>query len=314
MPANKKDAMTVPADLLIYGSMSAQERVRARVPRAQRLSSSQQWFRVTDSSDGSPARLDIFDEIGFWGVSASEFNSQLQAVNAPTIDLHVNSPGGDVFDGITILNTLRAHPSRINVTVDGLAASAASFIAQAGDSITMMPNSQLMIHDASGICMGNPADMKAMLELLDKCSDNIASIYANRAGGIAGDWRTAMRAETWYSADEAVAAGLADAVAEPAGGKKPAASDAWNLSFYVYNGRAEAPPPTLGADTAPGMHGNAGLTVLKATVPEGLSLRDPTPEEVQQFKEELLNTFHFDPNEFRAAIRAAVNTEREAAQ
>jgi ATP-dependent protease ClpP protease subunit len=241
-----------------YGSMTAKERIRAGMPRVQRLSSRTDWFRITDHMDGQPARVDLYDEIGFWGVNASDFNAQLNAIAADRIEVHVNSPGGDVFDGIAILNLLRAHPAPVDVVVDGLAASAASFIAMAGDTVTMMPNSQLMIHDASGLCLGNQQDMADMAKLLDLMSDNIASIYAGRTGTDAGQWRDAMRAETWYSADEAVRAGLADQVGVINGGKKPApipepepVANVWNLSFYAYAGRSEAPTPAIPTNVAP---------------------------------------------------------------
>lgn len=245
------------ARLVNYGSMTTKERIRAGMPRVQRLSSRTDWFRITDHMDGQPARIDLYDEIGFWGVNASDFNAQLHAIAADRIEVHVNSPGGDVFDGIAILNLLRAHPAPVDVVVDGLAASAASFIAMAGDTVTMMPNSQFMIHDASGLCIGNQQDMAEMAQLLDLMSDNIASIYAGRTGTDAKQWRDAMRAETWYSADEAVQAGLADRVGAVNGGKKPApasepepVANVWNLSFYAYTGRSEAPAPVMPTDAA----------------------------------------------------------------
>ena len=239
------------AGIANYGAMTTADRIRAQMPRVQRLSNRTDWFRITDHMDGQPARVDIFDEIGFWGVTAGDFNAQLNAIAADRIEVHVNSPGGDVFDGIAILNLLRAHPAPVDVVVDGLAASAASFIAMAGDTVTMMPNSQLMIHDASGLCIGNQQDMADMAKLLDLMSDNIASIYAARTGVSADQWRNAMRAETWYSADEAVEAGLADNVGEIRGVTKPdqapapapVADNVWNLSFYAYANRAAAPPP-----------------------------------------------------------------------
>lgn len=267
-----------------YGAMNTKERIRAGMPRVQRLSNRTDWFRITDQADGQPARLDLYDEIGFWGVNASDFSAQLNAVSADRIEVHVNSPGGDVFDGIAILNLLRAHPAPVDVVIDGIAASAASFIAMAGETVTMMPNSQLMIHDASGLCIGNQQDMADMAKLLNLMSDNIASVYATRTGTDASQWRDAMRAETWYSADEAVQAGLADQVGAIKNGKKKPPpqeseseeeagqsepekpSNAWNLSFYAYSGRSEAPAPvmprpvdatTSGHDPFTGTHSHA---------------------------------------------------------
>jgi ATP-dependent protease ClpP protease subunit len=169
------------------------------------------WYEIKNIAT-DVAEVSIYDEIGFWGVTASDFVRDLQGVQAKSITLHVNSPGGDVFDGIAILNALRQHPARVEVVIDGLAASAASFIAMAGDSVVMAPNAMMMIHEASGVVFGNAEEMTEMAALLDKTSANIAQVYAQRAGGDPEDWRQAMRAETWYSDQEAVDAGLADAI------------------------------------------------------------------------------------------------------
>lgn len=190
------------------------------------------WYRLKNSADGETTDLYIYDEImpqymvDWWGsgVSAEGLVEQLNEINASTINVRINSPGGDVYEAIAIFNTLINHPATINVYVDAIAASAASVIAMAGDKITMMVGSQMMIHDAMGIELGNAADMRAMAEFLDKQSDNIASIYANKAGGEVKEWRDLMLAETWMFAKEAVDMNLADEVyvksksAEPAEG------------------------------------------------------------------------------------------------
>lgn len=169
------------------------------------------WYEIKNLT-ADTAQINIYDEIGYWGVTASSFLEDLQGVTAKTIALHINSPGGDVFDGLAILNSLRQYKGTVNVVIDGLAASAASFIAMAGDSVEIAPNAMMMIHEASGLVVGNSADMREMADLLDKTSANIADIYARRAGGEAADWRKAMKAETWYTHQEAVDAGLADRV------------------------------------------------------------------------------------------------------
>lgn len=154
--------------------------------------------------------IHLYDEVGFWGISADTFVRDLAAVDTPRVDLHINSPGGDVWDGLAMFNALADHPAEVHVTVDGIAASAASFIAMAGDTVTVNRAAQVMIHDAAGLCLGNAAAMREVAGLLDKASNSIASIYARRAGGTVEAWRGAMRAETWYTGPEAVAAGLAD--------------------------------------------------------------------------------------------------------
>jgi len=231
------------------GNLVNAERVRERAGRVQKASDRGDFFRFTNVS-GSTATLDIYDEIGFWGVNASDFQRQLNTVTASNLTVHVNSPGGDVFDGIAILNMLRAHPADVHVVVDGQAVSAASFISMAGKTVTMMPNSMMMIHDASGMCMGNSSEMQTMADLLDKVSNNIASIYAARTGGTVDDWRDVMRAETWYSAEEAVKAGLADRVGDTdSPSELETVTASWNYSFYNYDGRNSAPAPRLVART-----------------------------------------------------------------
>jgi ATP-dependent protease ClpP protease subunit len=168
-------------------------------------------YRIHNSTD--TAVIDLYDEIGGWGVSASDFIGELRQITASTIELHVNSGGGDVYDGLAMYNGLLDHPARVTAIVDAIAASAASFIIQAADQVTMGRNAELMIHDALGLTVGNAAAHREMADLLDKASDNIASIYATRAGnGGVKTWRGRMTNETWYSAQESVDIGLADSV------------------------------------------------------------------------------------------------------
>lgn len=223
-------------------------------PRAT-LQSGRDWYRI-ENSQGGPTVVDIFDEIGYWGVTAADFQRELAAVTAPEITVNLNSPGGEIFEGIAIYNALRSHPANVTIRVAGLAASIASVIAQAGDRVVMQPHSQMMIHDGSGLAIGNAADMREMADLLDRQSNNIAAVYAERAGGTVEEWRERMLAETWYSADEAVEAGLADEVdaparqgQEPAPAAQPAAK--WDLTVFKHAGREQAPAPQPVASTAP---------------------------------------------------------------
>jgi ATP-dependent protease ClpP protease subunit len=196
------------------------------------------WYRIANKSS-SVAEVMIYDEIGFFGVTAADFVKDLRGITADQIDLRLNTPGGDVFDGVAIYNALRDHAARVEVTVDGLAASAGSFIAQAGDRVVMNRGSQMMIHDAWGLTIGNADDMRQMADLLDKNTASIAGIYAERSGRPVDEWRDLMRAETWFDADEAVEAGLADEVA----GRSAASRNSFDLSVFRYGGRDEAPDP-----------------------------------------------------------------------
>jgi ATP-dependent protease ClpP protease subunit len=204
-----------------------------------------------DTTDSTIGKLHIDDVIdswgGYWGISAKEFNEALDGLgDVNELHVHINSPGGEVWEGIAILNSLRRHPATVTAVIDGLAASAASFIAVGADKTIMGRNTEMMIHDAWGIAIGPAADMRAMGERLDKLSDNIASMYADKAGGDTGKWRGFMLEETWYDADEAVAAGLADEVEGAAAGDVPddeIIANAFDLSVFKHPGRAAAPKP-----------------------------------------------------------------------
>jgi ATP-dependent protease ClpP protease subunit len=218
-------------------------------PEAKSRPEQASWYRIENHA--AATSVYIYDEIGMWGVSAADFVVALAEV-AGAFDLHINSPGGDVFDGVAIYNAILGHSGEVTGYIDGLAASAASFIAMACDTVKIAKTGQMMIHDASGLAWGNAADMSAMASLLDKASDNIAGIYADKSGRPAAEWRDAMRAETWYSADEAVAAGLADEVFTPVKTRKDAAAEnAWDLSIFNYAGRDNAPAPQTPPAAAP---------------------------------------------------------------
>jgi ATP-dependent protease ClpP protease subunit len=174
------------------------------------------WYKITNKTDAEDTtEVYLYEEIdayGWWGVSAEMFIDELNKINTGKISLRINSPGGDVFDAIAIYNALVSHPANVTVYVDSLAASAASVITCSGDKIVMMVGSQIMIHDAMGFGMGNAAELREYATFLDQQSDNIATIYASRAGGDPADWRALMLKETWANAPEAVELGLADEV------------------------------------------------------------------------------------------------------
>ena len=134
-------------------------------------------------------------------------------------------------------------PAEVTVIVDALAASAASFVAQAGDRVLMTRNATMMIHDGSGMVIGNAKDMHNMGNVLDKLSDNIADIYSQRAGGTKAEWRAFMQEEIWYNAEEAVAANLADEVLDYSDDKADQAKNRWNLSLFNHASRDDAPSP-----------------------------------------------------------------------
>lgn len=173
------------------------------------------WFRIVEAKKASDAtKIYIYDEIGFWGTTAKDFAASLNEIESDEIELHLNSPGGSVFDGLAIHSALKNHSAKVTAIVDGLAASAASFILQAADERKSTRNAQIMIHDAKAYAGGNAEQMRKAADLLDRVSDNIADIYQVRSGqGTVDSWRALMKAgDEWYSGNEALDSGLVDEV------------------------------------------------------------------------------------------------------
>ncbi len=172
------------------------------------------WYAIR--ARGTGAEVAIYDEIGAYGVSAKGFLAELGALPEGTpVDLRLNSPGGSVFDAVAIHNAIKRHEGTVTVWIDGIAASAASYIAMAGDEIVMPENAFLMIHDPSGLVMGTAEDMRAMAEALDKVKGSLVSGYAAKSGRTPEEVSALMAAETWFDASDAVAQGFADRLVEP---------------------------------------------------------------------------------------------------
>lgn len=196
------------------------------------------WYKLENKADSAPS-VYLYDEVGGYGVKAQDFINEINAIESDKLDVHINSLGGEVFQGFAIYQALKEHPAEVTVTVDALAASIASVIAMAGDKVRMAKNAELMIHDGHVQMQGNAADLVKMVDTLNRASDNIASVYADRAGGDIGTWRNAMQKETWYSAQEAVDAGLADEVVTT----RTTPRNVADLSIFNYAGRKFAPAP-----------------------------------------------------------------------
>lgn len=209
-----------------------------------------QWYRVENAAKGGEADVWIYDEIGYWGTTAASFAREVAALDVSTINLHLNTPGGSVFDGVAIHNTLTSHKADVHVTVDGVAASIGSVIAMAGDTVTMGRGTEMMIHNPSGLVLGTAKDMRDTADILDRLAVDIAGFYAGRAGGSVDQWLASMDAETWYSAQEAVDAGLADAVLGATTAPPPEdTARVHDLTAYgfAHAGRGRAPSPAATA-------------------------------------------------------------------
>ena len=199
-------------------------------------------FRVEDDT------LWLYDVIAsddedadFWGgVSPRSFIAALRSISGP-VTLRINSPGGSVFGAQAMVVAMREHDAPITARIDSLAASAASVIAAEAAQVEMAEGAMLMIHKAWGMTIGNADDMLASASLLEKIDGQIAASYARRSEGDADSFLALMAAETWFTAEEAVAMGLADRIMD---GNKQRPKALWDLSAYAKAPRLpEAPEP-----------------------------------------------------------------------
>ncbi len=182
------------------------------------------WFSVKSAARGEPAELFIYDQIGssMWeeGVTPASLIDEIKSLkmkNKDTLSIRINSPGGNMFDGNTIYNYLRSMKQNIDVTIDGMAASAASIIAMAGDTIRMPENSFLMIHNPWMVVAGDSQVMRKTADDLDVMRDGAVKTYLSKTGGKVSkdELITMLDEETWLGAELAVELGFADEVLEP---------------------------------------------------------------------------------------------------
>lgn len=198
-------------------------------------------FRALAPSDGR-TEIDLFDEIGFWGVTAKDFREKIKAASGDIV-LKINSPGGDVFDGIAIYNELIGYAGRVRVEIVGMAASAASIVAMAGDEIAMADNAFMMIHNAWVLAIGNRHDLSDAASVLAKIDGALAKTYATRTGLGVRTIGKMMDDETWMTGAEAKESGFATELLQPA--DKDAVSAKFDLSVY-----ANAPQALQWSDAA----------------------------------------------------------------
>lgn len=238
------------------------------------------------ATDGKKrAEVFIYGDIGetFWGdgITAQTFVDELNAIDADELDVRINSPGGSAWDGLTMANAIIRHKATVTTHIDGLAASAASIIAVAGDEVVVSKYGQAMLHNGRAVVMGTAKDMREVADQLDGLNATMATYYADRApkGGDAKAFARAMEAETWYNAEEMLAAGLATRIDESAVReeveKAVASAMAGTTERYRYQGRTAAPAPIgLRATTT-----KEGHVADKKTLTESLGLPDDATEE-----------------------------------
>lgn len=161
----------------------------------------------------APTEIYIYDEIGFFGVDAQTFVQDLKAIDGDVL-IRINSPGGSVFDGMAIYNAITERKEKTDTIVDGLAASAASYIALAGDSVSMSEGAFLMIHEPWSLVIGAASDMRKEADLLDKVNDQIAGFFTKKSERSLSEVKQKMVDETWFTGSEAKEFGLVDEIVE----------------------------------------------------------------------------------------------------
>lgn len=173
------------------------------------------WYTIKASAAGGPAEILIYDEIGYWGITAKKFVSDLKDISGATsINLRINSPGGDVFDGIAIYNALKGLGIPITTYIDGLAASMASVIAMVGNPVIMPENAMMMVHKPWGASSGDANAMRDYADLLDKVESVLIPAYTAKTGKSHDEIAALLEEETWLSGAECVAHGFADQLIE----------------------------------------------------------------------------------------------------
>lgn len=173
------------------------------------------WFTIKAAASdaaGPAAEVSIFDEIGYWGVTAKDFIDAIKPYKGKALDVAINSPGGDVFAGIAIYNALRAHGGTVTTRALGVAASAASIVMMAGDVREMPANAMVMVHNPWSFAAGNADELRNTADVLDKIGDSLVSIYTARTGKAEDEIRAMLATDTWMSADEAKELGFVDTV------------------------------------------------------------------------------------------------------
>lgn len=202
----------------------------------------QKRFEVVNKAE-TEAEIFLYGAIGdsFWGdsISAKSFSEELKKVasTVKTIHLRINSPGGSVFDGVTIYERLKEHKAKIIVHVDGLAASIASVIAMAGDEIIMGQGAMMMLHKPLVMTYGNSMEHERSIDVLDKIENQMVGIYNRKSKKSRAEIETILAKETWYTAEETVAEGFADTVSAGEDSMRAAACISTQLhsAFWLKN-------------------------------------------------------------------------------
>lgn len=208
---------------------------------------------IRGAADGDAHAVYVYDVIdSYWGASAQALVEALAGADGRTVHMHINSPGGDVFEARAMVSAVRAMQSKggkVVTYIDGLAASAATYLALAGDEVHIADGGMFMVHNSWTISYGDKTEFRATADLLDKIDGTIAADYQRKTGATAAQVTAWMDAETWFTGAEALDAGFVDSVIEPpkATGSK---ASRWNLAAYANAPKLLEPAAGHDADIA----------------------------------------------------------------
>lgn len=189
-------------------------------------------YRIENKAATDEATVYIYDEIGWFGVSAEQFIKDLNDITAKTVHIRFNTPGGSVFDGTAVFNAIKQHKSKTVSHIDGLAASISSVIALASNEVRMAENAFMMIHEPWSIVIGDAETMREEADLLDKVGKTIAKTYTDKTGKKEDEIKALMSAETWMTAEEALEMGFVDVIEETEKDEKAKAT-LFDLSVFA---------------------------------------------------------------------------------
>jgi ATP-dependent protease ClpP protease subunit len=186
------------------------------------------WYRIEAKDDDNNAEIIIYDVVGWPYNDAFDLIRNLGTIKAKNISVRINSPGGDVFDGVAIFNALKEHPAHVTTKIEGLAASIASIIALAGDEVQAHKNAMYMVHDPWVLAAGNQYDLREIADILGKIGGNMLDIYYDKSNIGKRELKQMMKDETWFTAAEAKDRGLIDTILDTG-----AAKAKFDLSIYA---------------------------------------------------------------------------------
>ena len=183
---------------------------KSKIMNSLSVDKDKKWYKI--EAKANVADVFIYDEISWFGISADDFVKDLNAVDASLIKVHLNTPGGNVFDGVAIHNALKQHKAKVETYIEGLAASIGSIIALAGETVYMAKNAFFMIHEPWIIAVGDSTDLRKTADVLDKIRGTLVQTYVDKTGKDEKQVDEWVKAETWFTAEEAKDAGFIDEI------------------------------------------------------------------------------------------------------